>query len=207
LFSATFKDEVGQFAEKVVPHPKVTIRLKPEELTLDKIKQYYIPCTSELHKIQVLSEIFTILITGSTIVFVQTRKAARELTEHMKKEGHEVSLLHGNDMAPEERDKIIDEFRESKTRILITTNVLARGIDILQVSLVINFDLPTTVDNKPDPETYLHRIGRSGRFGRHGLAINLVHDARSKEILDAIQNYFKKPIKELPVDQLEHLKE
>lgn len=123
----------------------------------------------------------------------------------MRNEGHEVSLLHGYDMPPDIRDKIIDDFRENKTRVLITTNVLARGIDILQVSLVVNFEPPITADHKPDPETYLHRIGRSGRFGRHGIAINLIHSDRDREILKAIETYFKKPIKELPINQIEHL--
>jgi ATP-dependent RNA helicase DDX19/DBP5 len=205
LFSATYRDDVREFAEKVVPHPKITIRLKPEELTLDKIDQYFIKCTSEAHKFQVLSEIYKHLPVGSSIVFVQTRKAAQELTERMRKEGHEVSLLHGNDMPSEVRDKIIDDFRENRTRVLITTNVLARGIDILQVSLVVNFDLPVTVDHKPDPETYLHRIGRSGRFGRRGIAINLIHDKKSQEILKTIESFFKKPIKEFPIEQIENL--
>lgn len=94
----------------------------------------------------------------------------------MKAAGHTVSLLHGGeDMSSVERDKVIDDYREGKTRVLITTNVLARGIDILQVMLVINYDLPLDERGQPDPSTYLHRIGRSGRFGRKGIAINFVH--------------------------------
>lgn len=120
--------------------------------------------------------------------------------------GHTVSLLHGGeDMSAAERDRVIDDFREAKTKVLITTNVLARGIDISTVMLVINYDLPLDGDNKPDPQTYLHRIGRSGRFGRRGIAINFVHDELSKRQLHFISDYLKKPIAEFPASKLEDL--
>jgi ATP-dependent RNA helicase DDX19/DBP5 len=120
--------------------------------------------------------------------------------------GHTVSLLHGGeDMSAAERDRVIDDFREAKTKVLITTNVLARGIDISTVMLVINFDLPLDGENRPDPQTYLHRIGRSGRFGRRGIAINFVHDELSKRQLQFIQDYLKKPISEFPASKLEDL--
>jgi ATP-dependent RNA helicase DDX19/DBP5 len=93
-----------------------------------------------------------------------------------------------------ERDRVLDEFRSGKTRVLITTNVLARGIDILQISLVINFDLPLDAANQADPETYLHRIGRSGRFGRAGIAINFVADEKSRRDLKTISDHFARPI-------------
>eukprot|EP00029_Vermamoeba_vermiformis_P004262 TRINITY_DN14804_c0_g1_i1.p1 TRINITY_DN14804_c0_g1~~TRINITY_DN14804_c0_g1_i1.p1 ORF type:complete len:453 (+),score=204.66 TRINITY_DN14804_c0_g1_i1:95-1453(+) len=205
LFSATYKDKVTQFAAKVVPNPKVVIRLKPEELSLEKIQQYYIDCKTEDNKFKILSEIYGFITVGASIIFVQTRKTAQELSKKMQAEGHQVSLLHGFDMAPEERDKVIDDFRANKTRVLITTNVLARGIDILQVSLVINFDLPLTGDHQPDPETYLHRIGRSGRFGRHGIAINLIHDDSSRKVMLAIQQHFQREIKPLAIEKIENL--
>lgn len=120
--------------------------------------------------------------------------------------GHTVSMLHGGeDMSAAERDRVIDDFREAKTKVLITTNVLARGIDISSVMLVINFDLPLDGENRPDPQTYLHRIGRSGRFGRKGIAINFVHDEISKRNLAYIQDYLKRPIIEFPANKLEDL--
>jgi ATP-dependent RNA helicase DDX19/DBP5 len=111
----------------------------------------------------------------------------------MTAEGHQVSSLHGAKDATE-RDQIIDSFRDGKSKVLITTNVIARGIDILQVNMVVNYDLPLTMDNKPDPETYLHRIGRTGRFGRRGVSINFVHDRRSWEEMHEIELALGKPI-------------
>jgi len=124
----------------------------------------------------------------------------------MTKAGHTVSFLHGGeDMSSAERDRVIDDFRDARTKVLITTNVLARGIDILQVMLVINYDLPLNGENQPDFETYLHRIGRSGRFGRKGLAINFVHDETSRKNLKAFQNFFQRPIESFPADKIEQL--
>jgi ATP-dependent RNA helicase DDX19/DBP5 len=134
------------------------------------------------------------------------RKTATDLTKRMIEAGHAVSLLHGGeDMSSQERDRVIDDFRDARTKVLITTNVLARGIDILQVMLVINYDLPLDGHNKVDAETYLHRIGRSGRFGRKGIAINFVADEKSKDDLKALHSFFGKPIDELKPEQIETL--
>lgn len=94
-------------------------------------------------------------------------------------------------MRTDERDRLIDDFREGRSKVLITTNVLARGIDIPSVSMVVNYDLPTLPNGMPDYATYVHRIGRTGRFGRTGVAISFVHDKKSFKILSAIQDYFK----------------
>lgn len=205
LFSATYAEDVAAFAQKMVPNPKVSIRLKPEELSVEKIQQLYIDCKTTEGKFRILSDIFGFISVGSTIIFVHTRKTAQELHKRMKAEGHQVSLLHGGDMEPAERDKVLDDFRSNKTRILITTNVLARGIDILQISLVINFDLPLDAGGKPEPETYLHRIGRSGRFGRAGIAINFVDDEKSKRDLKFIEKHFAKEIKAFRQEDIEQL--
>jgi len=147
----------------------------------------------------------------------------------MEAAGHTVSFLHG-ELKPNERDQVIDDFRSGKTKVLITTNVLARGIDIQQVpppppfvfsesidltpnnnkkqvSLVINYDIPLVAGQagQPDYSTYLHRIGRSGRFGRAGIAVNFVHDLASKRHLQAIEAYFGRQIERLPVEQLDKL--
>jgi ATP-dependent RNA helicase DDX19/DBP5 len=121
------------------------------------------------------------------------------LAKVMNEEGHAVTLLHGQQDSAL-RDKMIDDFRDGKSKVLITTNVLARGIDILQVNLVINFDMPLDQMNRPDPETYLHRIGRTGRFGRTGVSINFVHDQRSYEEMKAIESHFGREIKRIPTD-------
>jgi ATP-dependent RNA helicase DDX19/DBP5 len=136
---------------------------------------------------------------------LKTIHGAQQLKKRMTESGHTVSLIHGGkETTPQERDKTIDDFRKGLTKVLISSNVLARGIDILQVSLVINYDIPAE-GLKADPETYIHRIGRSGRFGREGIAINFVHDAQSKEQLKYISDYYHKQIKELSISQLEEL--
>ena len=116
-------------------------------------------------------------------------------------DGHKVSVLHGDKDAAE-RDQIFNSYLAGETKVLITTNVLARGIDVLDVNLVINYDLPTDRDNQPEFETYLHRIGRTGRFGRRGISINFVHDDRSLKVNEEIAKYFGKEIKRIGTDDL-----
>jgi ATP-dependent RNA helicase DDX19/DBP5 len=201
LFSATFTEEVIEFAHKIAPNAN-EISLKRNELSVDAIKQFYMDCHGYRHKFEILSALYGLLTIGQSIIFVATRNSAEEVQAHMEGEGHRTSLLHGG-MSPDERDKIIDDFRLGKTKVLITTNVLARGIDILQVSLVVNFDLPYTVDRLPDPETYLHRIGRTGRFGRTGVAINLVSSRDNLECMLAFEKYFGKTITRIPTESIE----
>jgi ATP-dependent RNA helicase DDX19/DBP5 len=115
---------------------------------------------------------------------------------------HSVSLLHGGDprkggMTPEQRDSVMVEFREGRSQVLITTNVLARGVDVPAVGLVINFDIPTGANNQPDFDAYVHRIGRAGRFGRKGATINFLHDDASRRNLDAILRHWKHNCTEL----------
>eukprot|EP01116_Phalansterium_solitarium_P015648 TRINITY_DN3476_c0_g1_i1.p1 TRINITY_DN3476_c0_g1~~TRINITY_DN3476_c0_g1_i1.p1 ORF type:complete len:506 (-),score=157.31 TRINITY_DN3476_c0_g1_i1:91-1608(-) len=211
LFSATFRDDVRAFAERIVGRergalPVVKIELKREQLTLDKIQQLFIKCNNEQDKFKVLCDIYAYSTVGQSIIFVQTRDTASRLSELMRRDGFKVSLLHG-DLMPLDRDECIDQFRSGKTRVLITTNVLSRGIDIEDVMLVINYDLPMDQYNRPDFETYLHRIGRSGRFGRRGIAINFVHDQRTILALDAISQHFKRDIHEFPADKLDELQQ
>lgn len=188
LFSATFPTEVREYAEKFVPNAN-SLELKQEELNVDGIKQLYMDCNSEQHKFEVLCELYGLLTIGSSIIFVGTKRTADMLYRKMKEEGHTVSVLHGS-LENADRDRLIDDFREGRSKVLITTNVLARGIDIASVSMVVNYDLPVDKDGKPDPSTYLHRIGRTGRFGRVGVSISFVHDKRSYEVLKYIQQYF-----------------
>lgn len=201
LFSATFKPEVMTFASRVVPSPNV-LTLKKEELSIDAISQFYMKCNDYKHKFEMLSAIYGLLSMSQSIIFVHSRNTAEQVQAHMQLEGHQTSLLHGG-MGPAERDAVIDAFRRGLSRVLITTNVLARGIDVPQVYLVINFDMPVDVNNDPDIETYLHRIGRTGRFGRSGVSINFIHDARSFDVMMAIRNYYKKPMVEIPTHDLE----
>eukprot|EP00177_Eucheuma_denticulatum_P008185 GFKZ01014898.1.p1 GENE.GFKZ01014898.1~~GFKZ01014898.1.p1 ORF type:complete len:484 (+),score=80.83 GFKZ01014898.1:166-1617(+) len=205
LFSATYKDEVRGLANRVAPGAN-QITVKRETLSLDKVQQYYLHTGSKDERYSVLVEIYELLTLGQSIIFVRTRADAHSLTMRLRNEGHAVSVLYGGDMMPEERDRVIDEFRSGTTRVLITTNVLSRGVDVLAVSAVINYDLPTDrVGYRADPETYLHRIGRTGRFGRKGIAINFVFDDSSTRILQDLEKYYSKTITK--VEDVEELSE
>ncbi|KAB5595727.1 ATP-dependent RNA helicase [Ceratobasidium theobromae] len=192
LFSATFPGHVRTFASKFAPSAN-EIKLKEEELSVEGIKQFYMDCENEDHKYDVLVDLYSLLTIGQSIIFCKRREVADQIARRMTAEGHQVSSLHGAKDAAE-RDATIDDFRDGKSKVLITTNVVSRGIDILQVNMVVNYDMPLTVDGKPDPETYLHRIGRTGRFGRKGIAINFVHDKRSWQEMNAIEKALHHPI-------------
>jgi ATP-dependent RNA helicase DDX19/DBP5 len=124
----------------------------------------------------------------------------------MNAEGHSVVALHGAFEGPE-RDRIIDDFRSGKAKVLITTNVLARGIDVQSVSMVVNYDIPEDAQGNPDPETYLHRIGRTGRFGRVGVAVSFVHDRRSWESMSKIQQYFGVEVQQVDTRDWDNVEE
>ncbi|XP_055991988.1 ATP-dependent RNA helicase DDX19A isoform X2 [Sorex fumeus] len=203
LFSATFEDSVWKFAQKVVPEPNI-IKLKREEETLDTIKQYYVLCSNRDEKFQALCNLYGAITIAQAMIFCHTRKTASWLAAELSKEGHQVALLSG-EMMVEQRAAVIERFREGKEKVLVTTNVCARGIDVEQVSVVINFDLPVDKDGNPDNETYLHRIGRTGRFGKRGLAVNMVDSKHSMDILNRIQEHFNKKIERLDTDDLDEI--
>eukprot|EP00871_Galdieria_phlegrea_P003195 jgi/Galph1/3877/GphlegSOOS_G2545.1 len=188
LFSATFSEPVQALARRVAPNGN-QISVTREELNLDNVQQYYFMCESADNRFQILSDTYGCLSIGQSIIFVHTRASASELTRRLREEGHTVSLLHGGEMSPEERDRVIDEFRRGTTKVLVTTNVLARGVDVLQVTVVVNYDLPLDANHRIEPETYLHRVGRTGRFGRKGLVINFVYDHDSLKQLQEIEKY------------------
>ncbi|KAL5504232.1 DBP5 [Sanghuangporus vaninii] len=196
LFSATFPDRVRNFANKFAANAN-KIELKKEELSVEGIKQFYMDCKDEESKYEILVQIYNLLTVGQSIIFTKHRNTADRIAKRMTAEGHKVASLHGAKDAAE-RDEIIDRFRDGHEKVLITTNVMARGIDILQVNVVVNYDLPMMSDKSesssydprfetPDVETYLHRIGRTGRFGRKGVSINFVHNKKSWEEMHMIE--------------------
>ncbi|KAG5519678.1 hypothetical protein PMAC_001834 [Pneumocystis sp. 'macacae'] len=203
LFSATFPDDVVEFSLRFAPNAN-EIRLKTEELSLDGIKQLYMDCKDEQHKYDVLVELYSLLTIGQSIIFVRQRDQADKIAKKMTESGHAVTSLHGA-LDSNQRDTIMDEFRSGKSKVLITTNVIARGIDISQVNMVVNYDIPLDHMSRPDPQTYLHRIGRTGRFGRIGVSINFVHDRKSWDEMNAIQQYFGKSMIKVPTDDPEEL--
>ncbi|ELU09872.1 hypothetical protein CAPTEDRAFT_19802 [Capitella teleta] len=208
LFSATYNSPIMQFAQAVVPNPLV-IRLKREEESLHNIKQYFIRCANLQEKFHALSNIYGAISIGQSMIFCHTRNTANWLAERMVKQGHAVGILHG-ELSVGERAVAIQRFRSAKEKVLITTNVSARGIDVAQVTIVVNFDLPVNKKGEAGCETYLHRIGRTGRFGNRGLAINMVDGPRSLATLQSIESHFGRCIQELDpndIDQVEALEE
>lgn len=200
LFSATYDEEIRSFAADIVPNA-IEIRLKREEQSLANIQQYYVNTRLEEDKYRALSNIFGTISIGQTFIFCQTKKSANFLAQKLLKDGHQVGLISG-DLTVEQRNQALLDFKEGKQRVLISTNLMARGIDIDQVTVVVNYDLP--VDNGAvDKETYLHRIGRTGRFGKDGLAINMISSAREKEMIESLQKHFGQPIHELDTSNLE----
>ncbi|XP_029420239.1 ATP-dependent RNA helicase DDX25 isoform X2 [Nannospalax galili] len=202
LFSATFEDSVWQFAERIIPDPNV-IKLRKEELTLNNIRQYYVLCENRKDKYQALCNIYGGITIGQAIIFCQTRRNAKWLTVEMMQDGHQVSLLSG-ELTVEQRASIIQRFRDGKEKVLITTNVCARGIDVKQVTIVVNFDLPVNQSEEPDYETYLHRIGRTGRFGKKGLAFNMI-EVDMLPLLMKIQDHFNSNIKQLNPEDMDEI--
>jgi len=202
FFSATYTQEVLDFAEVIVPNP-IIIRLKREEECLDNIKQFYVECKSEQEKYAAITNIYGTLSIGQAIIFCKTRRAAAWLAEKMTKDGHAVALLSG-ELTVEQRISVLDRFRSGIEKVLITTNVLSRGIDIEQVTIVVNFDLPT-LDDQADCETYLHRIGRTGRFGKSGIAINLVDSPQAFQLCKTFEQHFNKKIVKMNTDDADEI--
>jgi len=197
LFSATFPERVITFSDTVAPRA-VWIRVKTEELSLDNILQYFMRCPTEKDKFNILTDIYSFADVGSCIIFVHTVATAKFLAKKMRDGGLTVGVLYGKGMEHAERDRVMDDFRHGRVTTLISTNVLSRGIDVLSVNLVVNYDLPLTKDNTPDFETYIHRIGRTGRFGKPGVAINFIYNELTARQLDAIARHYNKKIEELP---------
>ncbi|KAH9481297.1 RNA helicase required for poly(A+) mRNA export [Psilocybe cubensis] len=209
LFSATFPDNVRAFASKFAPNAN-KIELQKEELSVDTIRQFYMDCKNEEHKYDILVSLYQLLTIGQSIIFTQHRHTADRISQRMTAEGHKVASLHGAKDASE-RDAIIDRFREGRDKVLITTNVIARGIDIMQVNMVVNYDLPLMNervkggDERPDIETYIHRIGRTGRFGRRGISINFVHDKKTWLQMEQIEKALGKKIMRIETNDLDEM--
>lgn len=203
FFSATYDQVVMEFAEVIVPNP-LCIRLKREEESLDNIQQYYVRCAGKQEKYVAVTNIYGTVGVGQAIIFCHTRRAANWLAEKMAKDGHAVAVLTG-DLTVEQRIAVLDRFRNGQEKVLITTNVLSRGIDVEQVTIVVNYDLPVDMNGKADCETYLHRIGRTGRFGKQGIAINLVDSPEGMQICQTIEKHFNRKIKFLNADDSEEI--
>ncbi|XP_076098623.1 eukaryotic initiation factor 4A-I-like isoform X1 [Mytilus galloprovincialis] len=191
LLSATMPVDVLDVTQKFMRDP-IRILVKKEELTLEGIRQFYIQVEREEWKLDTLCDLYETLTITQAVIFCNTRRKVDWLTDKMLSRDFTVSAMHG-DMDQKERDVIMREFRTGSSRVLITTDLLARGIDVQQVSLVINYDLPANREN------YIHRIGRGGRFGRKGVAINFVTQEDIRTLKD-IEQFYNTQIEEMPMD-------
>jgi len=189
LFSATLPEPIVALTKNLLKNP-VNIVMKTEQLVLDGIKQFFVSIYNDKQKYEVLTDLFDRLVLSQTIIYCNSVGRVNELFEAMKADNYPVCSIH-SDMNKNQRKEAFDEFKKGKYRVLISSNVTARGIDIQQVNIVINFDLPR------DPHTYLHRIGRSGRWGRKGIGINFV-TPKDVSNLKFIEGHYDITMEELP---------
>jgi len=191
LLSATIPADVLEVTKKFMRDP-IQILIKKEELTLEGIRQFLIQIEKEEWKFETLCDLYDTVNITQAVIFANTKRKVEELAKNMIAKKFTVSYMHG-EMEQKERDLIMREFRSGSSRVLITTDLLARGIDVQQVSVVINYDLPGNHEN------YIHRIGRSGRFGRKGVAINFV-SPNDAVMLKEIQTFYSTEIEEMPAN-------
>ena len=191
LFSATMPQNVLEVAETYLSNP-VRILLPPDEVTLEGIKQYYVEMEREDWKLPVLLDLYQQIAVNQALIYVNKRQKAEWLAKQLAAQGFSLEYIHG-EMEVGERKKRMEDFRSGSVRVLISTDLLARGIDVQQVSLVVNYELPIQREN------YVHRIGRSGRYGKKGVAINLIYGDEMNTMKE-IEKHYSTNIKELPED-------
>jgi superfamily II DNA/RNA helicase len=192
LISATLTPSVFKVTDKIMKNP-IKILLKNADVAVELISQFYIDVEAEENKFDVFIDIYNLISTTQAIIFCNTIRKVEWLAEQLKAQNFPITTIHGK-MTQQERNIIVQEFRDGKTRLLLTTDLLARGIDVQQVNLVICFDMP------PDKETYIHRIGRCGRFNKKGVSISFIkmQDNNELRLLNMMKNTYKINIKEMP---------
>lgn len=191
LFSATLPEHISSITNKFMRNP-VNIQVKADQLTLEGIAQYYVAVEDDRQKYMTLKDLYSVISLSQGIIYCNSIKRVVDLYEAMLEDGFPVCCIHSN-MDKRDRDMAFADFKSGKYRVLISSNVTSRGIDIQQLSVVINFDIPKDVHN------YLHRIGRSGRWGRKGVGINLI-TRRDIIKLKEIESYYSTQITELPAN-------
>jgi len=196
LFSATLPPEALELASEWMPNPLKVI-VKKEEITLAGIRCFYVYCGNrDEDKLPTLLDLYDQLSITQAVIFCNFKRKVEWLAKELNDHDFTCSSIH-SDLSQEERTEVIDRFRSGATRVLIATDVLARGIDVQQVNLVINYDLPAGPGGTAN---YIHRVGRSGRFGRKGSAINLLAGTQDVAALRVIEQYYATAIDELPRD-------
>jgi translation initiation factor 4A len=194
FFSATMPPEVRDLATEILTDP-VRITLKVADVSLEGIKQFSVPLDDDSQKLDCICDIFESVSIPQSIVFTNSKDRAERLFKALTDRGFPVSLIYGEPMTQAVRHLRMEEFRTAKTRVLISTNLLARGIDVQGVSVVFNFDLPPFEDK----ENYIHRIGRCGRFGRKGTAISFLNP-EEQSIMSMISSHYSFTVQPLPLD-------
>ncbi len=196
LFSATIPNELKELTAQFMRDP-IQVLVKTEQLTLQGIAQYFINLENDAQKFETIKDLFSSINISQCIIYCNSVKRVNDLEEAMKMEDYPVKKIHGK-MQKQERESNYKDFKTGGCRVLISSDLFSRGIDIQQVGIVINFDIPRS------EHTYLHRIGRSGRWGRKGLAINLQTRYDIKR-LKRFEDYYHTQIMELPMNYIEHL--
>ena len=191
LFSATMPNELKELTKTFLENP-IKILVKPDMLTLEGISQFYINIQNDIEKYETIKDIFESVSVSQSIIYCNSIRRVDDLTEAMKQDNFPVEKIHGK-MSEQERKETFNLFKKGHCRVLITSDLFARGIDIQQVSIVINFDIPK------NEYTYLHRIGRSGRWGRKGIAINFQTKYDVSKI-KYFEKYYNTEIKEMPIN-------
>ena len=191
-FSATLTQDTIETTKKFMNKNAVNILLKQEKLSLSGISQYHINVGEERNKLETLDDLYARLSIGQCIIYVNGVDKTIWLKEQLNSMGHATEAMHSK-LSPLERTEIMKLYRDGKCRVLVSTDLLARGIDVQQVSLVINYEMPIQREN------YVHRIGRSGRYGKKGNAINLVCGDEMNAIKE-IESHYSTVISELPED-------
>lgn len=192
VLSATMSPEIIEITENFMDKDSIKILLKRENLTLEGIKQYYINIDKEEWKLPTLYDLYDSISVKQTIIFINSKKKLEWVFSKMKEKDYPVTMISG-DLPQNERTEILKNFKNGTIRMLLSTDLFARGIDVQQVSLVINYDLPNSIEN------YIHRIGRAGRYKKTGISINFI-TTDTIELHKEIEKYYITHIDELPGD-------
>ncbi|OHT06891.1 ATP-dependent RNA helicase FAL1 [Tritrichomonas foetus] len=192
IVTATVSEDVIELAQEFIPRG-LKLLVPRDELSLLHIDQFYVRVSGEEFKFDALTDLYQSVAIERAVIFVNTREKGNWLKNQMVASGFTVALAHG-DLKMDEREQITNDFRVGETRVLIATDMWARGIDVRNVTLVINFDIPTKTD------IYLHRIGRSGRFGRKGIAITFTASEADDRKIAKLEKFYSSKIKVLPSD-------
>eukprot|EP00929_Paragymnodinium_shiwhaense_P027930 TRINITY_DN16282_c0_g1_i1.p1 TRINITY_DN16282_c0_g1~~TRINITY_DN16282_c0_g1_i1.p1 ORF type:complete len:399 (+),score=94.99 TRINITY_DN16282_c0_g1_i1:67-1263(+) len=190
LVSATMPEEVLELTQAFVVNKPFRLLVKKEEVSVQAIKQFFVNVEQEKWKFDTLCDLYDSMTITQAVIFCNNKKKVDWLAQQMRAANFPIAAIHG-DMPQKDREKVMDDFRVGRVRQLIATDLIGRGLDVSQVSLVINYDIPTS------KEFYIHRIGRSGRFGRKGVALNFLKEEDAKLLKD-IEQHYKVKISEMP---------